>query len=144
MTSPFWTGREGELRRLWGQDYTLEALGAHFGCSAQSVGDACRRLGLRRRRGWQPPRRRTPVDKADAVPETPKDKLATRIRAMREAGILRACDFWTLKRDIALAETAGGYAALAGLAARWKVAQGRLLARWHLMRGHLGGIHAKP
>ena len=128
--------REAEFRSLWRQGYTQQQLAAHFGCSRPTVIRQCQRMGLRRsceNRALTP-----------APNDVLEDKLAGCILRLREAGTLRACDFWTLKRDIELAETAGGYAALAGLAARWKVAQSRLLARWHLMRGHLGGIHAKP
>lgn len=131
-------GREIELCHLFRAGLTSAEIGARMGVAAQTVGDACRRIGLRRGRGWQPP-----ADRFDALAErvdTPQDRLARRIEALRAAGTLRACDFWTPDRDTLLAASGGGYEALADLARRWAVPQARLIARWHLMRLHLRGL----
>lgn len=138
MSTAFWANKEGELRRLWRDGYPMRVLADYFGASLQSTYSACHRLGLRRGRGWLPPEGRA----TGLPPMSPARQLSARIEALRTDGVLRAWVGFDLECDIVIASSGGAYTALAELAAARGIPQARLLARWHMMRPHLGGYRA--
>jgi hypothetical protein len=61
-------------------------------------------------------------------------KAVGRLLVARKRGDIPCPPFWTAERDIKILESGGVYAALSGLAVRWRVPMQNLVARWHRVR----------
>ena len=126
---------EARFRQLWAEGVSVRDIAAEFQLGRSQISRIAGDLALPDRapkpaRSASKPKGRSKPDMSPEDAQHLRERLAKAYRA--EALPLRGG--WTRGRDLAVAEAAGAYEAMAVLAKRWGISMQHVIARWHRMR----------